>query len=185
VFKTKKMQNLKTGKHKKRKGSKMRKNKGFTLVEILIVVVILGILAAIVIPQFTDASTQSKVSSCRTTLQSLRSQIELYKIQHNDVTPGNVAGALDTAVWEAQMTTYSDAQGNTNATKTAVFCYGPYIQQVPFNPWNDSQSIAAADALGVGWVYNVTTGSCYVGVLDLAATNPTVAQEIRDTGDAL
>ena len=41
----------------------MRKNKGFTLVEILIVVVILGILAAIVIPQFSDASTQSKVSS--------------------------------------------------------------------------------------------------------------------------
>ena len=43
----------------------MRNNKGFTLVEILIVVVILGILAAIVIPQFTDASTQSKVSSCQ------------------------------------------------------------------------------------------------------------------------
>ncbi|MHC5165655.1 MAG: type IV pilin protein [Planctomycetota bacterium] len=40
----------------------MRNKKGFTLVEILIVVVILGILAAIVIPQFTDASTQSKHS---------------------------------------------------------------------------------------------------------------------------
>ncbi|MFZ9034459.1 MAG: type IV pilin protein, partial [Anaerohalosphaeraceae bacterium] len=65
----------------------MRKNKGFTLVEILIVVVILGILAAIVIPQFTDASTQSKVSSCQTTLSSLRSQIELFKIQHNDTPP--------------------------------------------------------------------------------------------------
>ena len=65
----------------------MRKHKGFTLVEILIVVVILGILAAIVIPQFSDASTQSKVSSCLSSLQSLRSQIELYKIQHNDTPP--------------------------------------------------------------------------------------------------
>ncbi|MHC5200547.1 MAG: type IV pilin protein, partial [Planctomycetota bacterium] len=46
----------------------MRNKKGFTLVEILIVVVILGILAAIVIPQFTDARTQSKLSSCLSTL---------------------------------------------------------------------------------------------------------------------
>ena len=76
----------------------MKARKGFTLVEILIVVVILGILAAIVIPQFTDASTQSKLSSCRTTLQSMRSQIELYKIQHNDDAP-----ALDE--FATQMTT--------------------------------------------------------------------------------
>ena len=63
------------------------KNKGFTLVEILIVVVILGILAAIVIPQFSDASTESKLSSSRSSLQSLRSQIQLFMIQHNDTPP--------------------------------------------------------------------------------------------------
>lgn len=59
----------------------MKAKKGFTLVEILIVVVILGILAAIVIPQFTNASEEARESSLKSNLQSLRSQIHLYKIR--------------------------------------------------------------------------------------------------------
>lgn len=73
----------------------MKAQKGFTLVEILIVVVILGILAAIVIPQFTDASVDAKTARIRTDLQTMRSQIELYKIQHNDTEP-NTLGDLVT-----------------------------------------------------------------------------------------
>ena len=147
----------------------MKARKGFTLVEILIVVVILGILAAIVIPQFSDASTQSKLSSCRTTLQSLRSQIELYKIQHNDIPPAILT-------FEAQMTEQTDAQGAAGTD------YGPYIQQIPFNPWNDSQTLAAADAAGVGWVYDETTGDMYVGAADATAE---VLAELQASGDAM
>ena len=64
-----------------------RNSKGFTLVEILIVVIILGILAAIVIPQFTNASTDAKKNSLTSQLQTIRSQIELYKLQHNELLP--------------------------------------------------------------------------------------------------
>ena len=46
----------------------VHKNRGFTLVEILIVVIILGILAAIVIPQFTSASSDARNSSVASTL---------------------------------------------------------------------------------------------------------------------
>ncbi len=74
----------------------MKAQKGFTLVEILIVVVILGILAAIVIPQFTDASVDAKTARIRTDLQTMRSQIELYKIKNNDTVPADLA-ALVTA----------------------------------------------------------------------------------------
>ncbi len=56
--------------------------RAFTLVEILIVVVILGILAAIVIPQFTNASEEASASSTTTQLQTVRSQIELYRIKN-------------------------------------------------------------------------------------------------------
>ena len=61
--------------------------KGFTLVEILIVVVILGILAAIVIPQFTNASESAKGSSLVSQLQTIRGQLELYQTQHNGSYP--------------------------------------------------------------------------------------------------
>src|SRR6202012_2734477 len=70
-----------------------RVKKGFTLIEILIVVIILGILAAIVIPQFSNASTSAKSSNLASQLQTLRSQIQLYKLQHNDVIPKLVTGA--------------------------------------------------------------------------------------------
>lgn len=129
------------------------KNKGFTLVEILIVVVILGILAAIVIPQFTQASTDAKESSLMSNLQSIRSQIELYKIQHNDMPPSDA----DQATFLAQMTTYSDVSGTTNATKTAVYKFGPYLQKIPANPFDEDGANAnvVVGAVGDGWAYAV------------------------------
>ncbi len=142
----------------------MKAKSGFTLVEILIVVVILGILAAIVIPQFTEASTEAKLSSLCTDLQTLRSQIELFKIQHNDVPPLF-------ASFVAQMTTYSDIDGNTAAAKTAVFCYGPYIQKVPVNQFNNRLDATGIHGLldntgtvgdDVGsWEYDENIGSIY------------------------
>src|SRR5688500_19436301 len=70
---------------------------GFTLVEILIVVIILGILATIVIPQFTNASTEARWSSTASLLQTSRSQIELFKLQHSDALPDLVAGTVGAA----------------------------------------------------------------------------------------
>ena len=69
--------------------SQQRRRRGFTLIEILIVVVILGILAAIVIPQFTNAAQDASASSARSQLQTMRSQIELYRIQNNGQIPPN------------------------------------------------------------------------------------------------
>src|SRR5215207_3806559 len=101
---------------------------GFALIEILIVVIILGILAAIVIPQFSSASNDARRSNVQTTAQTLRSQIALYRLQHQDNLPnltGDGTGATD--FW-AHMTQYSDESGNLNGlTKTATHKYGPYM----------------------------------------------------------
>jgi general secretion pathway protein G len=140
----------------------MRSRSGFTLVEILIVVIILGILAAIVIPQFTNASTQARESSLKSDLQTMRSQIELYKVQHNDVVPTPLASFVN------QMTLYSDIDGNTNAAKTAIFCYGPYLQQIPTNPFNNLATVVAVGASG-GWEYDATTGEIHAA--DGGSTN--------------
>ena len=127
--------------------------KGFTLVEILIVVVILGILAAIVIPQFTDASTEARVSSLMSDLQTMRSQIELYKIQHSDVLPG--AG---TASLVASLTGQTDIYGATGTD------YGPYLQKIPTNPFNTKDGIeegtsTPSGSTTNGWYFNTNTGA--------------------------
>ena len=129
----------------------MKARSGFTLVEILIVVVILGILAAIVIPQFTDASTEAKTSSLCTDLQTMRSQIELYKIQHNDNLPGS-----GTATFIEALTGTTDIAGASPGN------YGPYIQKIPTNQFTDDATITENGTLGDdsgGWEFNTTTGA--------------------------
>ncbi len=128
----------------------MKAQKGFTLVEILIVVVILGILAAIVIPQFTNASTQAKTSSMQADLQTMRSQIELYKIQHTDALPD----------------TNSFAEFETELT-TRINGLGPYMQKIPINVFNDDNTIrfdgAAAGAGSAGWRLDTDLASANYG----------------------
>ena len=139
----------------------MKAKSGFTLVEILIVVVILGILAAIVIPQFTEASTEAKTSSLCTDLQTIRSQIELYKIQHNDAKP-EMAVAISGG--DNDLTQPTDIDGTVVAVGTAN-SYGPYIQKVPTNQFNDLDTIrveagvSTAGADSAGWVFNTDTGA--------------------------
>jgi general secretion pathway protein G len=130
------------------------RNSGFTLVEILIVVVILGILAAIVIPQFTNASESAKGSSLYTQLQTIRSQLELYQVQHNGSYP---TLAQLQASWGV-MTSKTDVNG-TIGTTPGTHDFGPYLQQAPSNPFTNSVAVAATAVAGNGWVYDEATGA--------------------------
>jgi len=120
----------------------MKARSGFTLVEILIVVVILGILAAIVIPQFTSASTEAKESALMSNLQAVRSQVELYKIQHNDHLPGT-QGTVD---FVTAMTSKTDQNGTVGTT--AAHRFGPYMQKIPTNPFNDLNTVEVDGTAG-------------------------------------
>ena len=135
----------------------MRKS-GFTLIELLIVIVVLGILAAIVVPQFTDASTDAKTSSLVSNLQTIRSQVQMYKIQHSGALPG--AGTASVSDAMTKYTTSAGALAATQAPGTGV--YGPYLQAVPKNPFNDLATIGEDGTVGdnaTGWELNTTTGA--------------------------
>ena len=114
---------------------------GFTLVEILIVVIILGILAAIVIPQFTSASQDARKNSLTSQLQTLRSQIELYKLQHLDQLPSTLVGG--TPSWD-QLINKTNNAGTTGTT--TAFPFGPYLQSAPTNSLNGQSAMLVVTA---------------------------------------
>ena len=64
-----------------------RRASGFTLVEVLIVVVIMAILAATIIPQFSNSTSDAKINTCKFNVNTIRSQIELFKSQHDGKLP--------------------------------------------------------------------------------------------------
>ncbi len=121
------------------------KRLAFTLVELLIVVIILGILAAVVVPQFSDASSDAQLSSLTTNLQTIRGQIELYKIQHNSTYP-------KMAKFTAQMTEGTDVAGDGGTD------FGPYLQTIPNNPFNNLNDLAATLTGLTGWMYDEDSG---------------------------
>lgn len=143
---------------------KTRKS-GFTLVEILIVVIILGILAAVVIPQFTDATTSAKENTFDSNIQSMQSMFELYRAQHNDEYPWNgmVVGAGDGTII-TRLTTKTDEEHATGAGGNL----GPYTNAVPENPFDTNAGVSfhiidtgtAADAVDTAdWTIILDTGA--------------------------
>lgn len=133
--------------------SYLKSQKGFTLVELLVVVIILAILAAMVVPQLRSSSQEAKLSALDTDLSTIRSSIEIYYHQHNSSYPGVIKQHTDDAgntaahtstenAFLSQLTYCSDINGNTSVTcDTTTFKYGPYLKKgVPKNPLPNSNT---------------------------------------------
>jgi len=145
----------------------MRCKTGLTMVEILIVVVILGLIAAVVIPQFTEASRDAKISTLAAGLQTMRSQLELYKIHHKDILPGQMVLGGD----------ITPANFITALTTEGADGYGPYIKKIPSNPFvrpgvaddsitfvNDATVSCPGDDSSAWWI-NAATGEFHANTL--------------------
>jgi prepilin-type N-terminal cleavage/methylation domain-containing protein len=131
---------------------KNRDQAGFTLIEMLIVVIVLGILAMIIIPQISVSTQEAKLNTLTTNLGSLRNAVELYYHQHDSKYPGSTKHTDGTAVANdadaiaaivPQLTQYTDVNGETATTKAGNYIYGPYIKgtTMPTNPFNNKSDI--------------------------------------------
>jgi prepilin-type N-terminal cleavage/methylation domain-containing protein len=144
---------------------------GFTLVEILIVVSLLGILAAVVIPMSSGGAISAKESALATDLQLLHNFILIYQSQHLEVAPGypngQTSGDPTEQAFIDQATLSSNSAGQTAAIGTSGFEHGPYMQMLPLNPLNNKRTVQVlgngdnfpADGDNShGWIYKAATG---------------------------
>ena len=134
----------------------LRNEKGFTLIELVIIIVILGILAAVAIPKYQDMSAQAKEAAARGSLGNLRSAVTIFY--------ANQAVTTGTAAWPtlAQLTTFNTVLAST----------------VPKNPYQLSANAPDSVVTGVtagtivgargGWAYLAATGQIWLNTSTVA-----------------
>jgi prepilin-type N-terminal cleavage/methylation domain-containing protein len=146
----------------------MAAKKAFTLVEILIVVVILAILAAVVLPRFSNATAIARASMLADDLRIFRMQAQIYKSQHCECPPGfltyNQSGSGDIDVLARQLTMVSKVDGNTAAVNTPGYTFGPYLREIPEDPVNGMRTVQVVTPGALpgaddshGWLYQPST----------------------------
>ena len=129
------------------------RRKGFTLVEVLIVVVIMAVLAATIIPTFSDSTNEARISSAKTNIGTLRSILALYKSGHGSFPPNNGTVSL-----EASLTQRTD---RNHAVNTATGIYGPYLQDFPPDPFSNVKTVTNSTGLPIAPVADGTTTGGY------------------------
>lgn len=139
----------------------MRRHRAFTLVEILIVVVILGILAAMVIPQFSSATQEATVNATYTDLQKMRKAITMWMTRNNGTIPPIGDDEDPVVAW-------GDLVGDNGdymlSAPTNSWVGGPNSRRViivsgyePDGTWTDE----------AGWIFNPDTGDLYAAGFDI------------------
>jgi general secretion pathway protein G len=134
----------------------------FTLIEVLIVVVIMAVLAAIVIPHFSQSTEDAKATSVRHNLEIMRTEIEVYKLGHQETVPDGTSNL-------AQLTSATNAAGQIGSMGNG-FPHGPYFSVVPMNAFSGSNRVrlftgtgapTASGAADAGWIYQPATGQIW------------------------
>ncbi len=166
----------------------LEKKRGFSLVELIIVIVILGVIAAIAVPRISRGAKGADESSLRQDLSILRTAIEMYAAEHGGDYPASKTGQQTETFFRNQLLQYSKKTGETSATKTGDYIYGPYLRKdippLPVGAKAGSREVKVAntgpaydESSTAGWVYNYATGEVIANANNGSEADPNVTYD--------
>lgn len=139
------------------------RSRGFSLLELVTVVVILGVIAAIAIPRVSQFTVSARESALRQNLSIVAGAVERYRVEHGGTVPTS----------SEQLTMYTNAAGATSATKTGAFIYGPYLLEMPELTMGTNRGQkgivtggSPGDSGGAGWWIDDDTGDVRANLPD-------------------
>lgn len=127
--------------------------RGFSIVELMIVVAVLGILAAVIVPQVQSHSVRAREAATRDGLRLLRGSVEVYAARHGGIPPG----------YEDD-----DPQNPPSSAElhAQIISTGRYMSKMPKNPFNgltevkmvgNAEAFPAGPTGAFGWIYQPAT----------------------------
>jgi len=141
----------------------MRKHKGFTLIELVVVVMILGILAAVAAPKLLGTSSSATDNGLKETLGVVRDSIERYTAEHGGTLP----------------------DGTSEATFKAALL--PYLRVFPKSPLTNTDTVAIATSAGTttptgtqAWMYNKADGTFIANSATAVKSDTTGTLQYKD-----
>ena len=140
--------------------------RAFSLVEMVLVVVIIGIIAAIAIPRMTQGSARARATALVETIDAVERAIDYYYAEHGRY-PGYDpdTDAASDEMFVKQLLQYTDREGNVAASPSATYLYGPYLQRpFPTNPFNELATVkvkanhTGGTVASTGWIAYLDDG---------------------------
>ena len=129
-------------------------HRAFTLIELLFVILLLGVMAAITIPQFANASGGARDSSLSSTVHTIRAQLLMYKLHHGDQLPDLEAASAAGQHFRPLV------EKHTFGTPPQT--YGPYLLGPPVNPLTEGSRVLNATTFGASGVPDPVPGADFI-----------------------